>query len=245
MRWKCTVAFDGTDFYGWQSQVGGNTVQDYIEKRLEVIFKEPIRIVGSSRTDSGVHAAGMVFHFDAEWQHPVKHLLRAVRVGLPKGILILNVKRVSDSFHARFSATGKRYIYRIYEGWATPFDSRFAYSLENRKLDVGRMKNAAKYFVGTHDFTAFAADRGDDSVEDPVKEMTRVEIVKRGQSVKIIFEGSGFMYKMARSMTGALIDVGTGKLEPEHIEKILQSRVRTALIVTAPAQGLTLDKVFY
>jgi tRNA pseudouridine38-40 synthase len=245
MRWKCMVEFDGTDFYGWQSQVGGNTVQDYIERRLEVVFKQPVRVTGSSRTDSGVHAAGLVFHFDADWNHPVKHLLRAMRVGLPKGILITSVKRVSDSFHARYSALGKRYIYRIYEGWASPFEARYTYALENRTVDTDAMRKAAAYFIGKHDFTAFAADRGDDSNEDKVKEIRRLDIVRRGKSIKVIIEGSGFLYKMARSITGALIDVGTGKLQPENVDTILKSRVRTALIVTAPAQGLTLDKVFY
>jgi tRNA pseudouridine38-40 synthase len=245
MRWKCIVAFDGTDFFGWQSQVGGNTVQDYIERRLDVIFKQPVRIMGSSRTDSGVHAAGLVFHFDAEWSHPVKHLLRAMRVGLPKGILLLSVKHVPDSFHARYSAAGKRYTYNIYEGWATPFEARYTYSLENRRLDIDKMKAAAAFIVGTHDFTAFAAERGDGSTEDPVKEMRRLDVVRRGQHVRIIFEGSGFLYKMARSISGALIDVGVGKLEPDDLNAILQSRVRTALVVTAPAHGLTLDKGFY
>ncbi len=239
------VAFDGTDFFGWQSQAGGNTVQDYIERRLEVVFKQPVRIHGCSRTDSGVHAAGLVFHFDADWSHPVKHLLRALRVGLPKGILITAVRRVPDTFHARYSTTGKRYIYRLYEGWASPFESRFTYSLENRKVDTNKMKQAAMCLVGRHDFTAFAADRGDESREDPVKELRRLDVVRRGKSVRIIFEGSGFLYKMARSIAGALIDVGTGKLAPDHIRTILESRVRTALVVTAPAQGLTLDKVFY
>jgi tRNA pseudouridine38-40 synthase len=245
MRWKCIVEFDGTDFYGWQSQAGGNTVQDYVERRLEVVFKRPVRVMGSSRTDSGVHAAGLVFHFDADWNHPVKHLLRAMRVGLPKGILITSVRRVSDSFHARYSATGKRYIYRIYEGWASPFEARYTYSLENRRVDTDAMSLAASYLVGRHDFTAFAADRGDDSTEDPVKEIRRLDVVRRGRSIKIIIEGSGFLYKMARSISGALIDVGTGKLQPDNLATILESRVRTALIVTAPAQGLTLDKVFY
>lgn len=245
MRWKCEVAFDGTDFFGWQSQVGGNTVQDYIERRLDVIFKEPIKITGSSRTDSGVHAAGLVFHFDAPWGHPVKHLHRAMRVGLPKGILITSVRHVSDSFHARYSATGKRYIYKMYEGWAPPFSSRYTLSLENRKVDVARMKAGAAYLVGSHDFTAFAADRGDDSSEDPVKNVWRLDVARRGKSIKVVVEGSGFLYKMVRSMVGALIDVGTGKLEPDHVGKILQSRIRTAWVVTAPAHGLTLEKVFY
>jgi tRNA pseudouridine38-40 synthase len=245
MRWKCVVAFDGTDFFGWQSQIGGNTVQDYIERRLEVIFKQPVRVNGCSRTDSGVHAAGLVFHFDAEWAHPVKNLLRAMRVGLPKGILILSVRHVKDSFHARFSATGKRYIYRIYEGWAPPFESRFTYSLENRQLDVAQMREGAALLLGKHDFTAFASDHGDDTTDDPVKELRKLEVVRRGKSVKVILEGDGFLYKMARSIAGALIDVGTGRLEPDHVGKILQSRVRTSLVVTAPSQGLTLDKVFY
>jgi tRNA pseudouridine38-40 synthase len=245
MRWKCMVEFDGTDFYGWQSQVGGNTVQDYIERRLEVVFKHQIRVMGSSRTDSGVHAAGLVFHFDADWDHPVKHLLRAMRVGLPKGILITSVKRVSDSFHARYSAKGKRYIYRIYEGYASPFEARYTYSLENRRVDVVAMRKAAACIIGKHDFTAFAADRGDGANEDPVKNITRLDVLRRGKSIRIVVEGDGFLYKMVRSISGALIDVGTGKLKPEDVDTILKSRVRTALIVTAPAQGLTLDKVFY
>jgi len=239
------VAFDGTDYFGWQSQAGGNTVQDYIERRLEVLFKQSIRVHGCSRTDSGVHAVGLIFHFDADWNHPVKHLLRALRVGLPKGILMESVRRVPDTFHARYSCTGKRYIYRLYEGWASPFDSRFTYSLENRKLDVEKMRAGAAYLIGLHDFTAFAADKGDDSNEDQVKDLRKLDVIRRGQAVKVIIEGSGFLYKMARSIVGALIDVGTGKLDPDHIRTILESRVRTSLVVTAPAQGLTLDKVFY
>jgi tRNA pseudouridine38-40 synthase len=168
-----------------------------------------------------------------------------MRVGLPKGILLLSVKHMPDSFHARYSATGKRYIYNIYEGWASPFEARYTYSLEARRLDIDKMKAAAAHLVGTHDFTAFAADRGDGSTEDPVKEMRRLDVVRRGQHVRIIFEGSGFLYKMARSIAGALIDVGVGKLDPGDVDAILQSHVRTALVVTAPAHGLTLDKVFY
>jgi tRNA pseudouridine38-40 synthase len=245
MRWKCQVAYDGTDFYGWQSQEGGNTVQDYVERRLEAIFKHQVRANGCSRTDSGVHAAGLVFHFDAEWTHPVKHLLRALRVGLPKGILIQSVRRVPDSFHARHSAKGKRYIYSIYEGWAPPVVCRFVNPMENRALDVAKMRKAAEHLVGRHDFTAFAADRGDGSSEDPVKTISRLDVVRRGKLIRIVVEGDGFLYKMVRSIAGALIDVGTGKLAPEHIKNILESRIRTALVVTAPAQGLSLDKVFY
>ncbi|MFA5257502.1 MAG: tRNA pseudouridine(38-40) synthase TruA [Opitutales bacterium] len=239
------VAFDGTDYFGWQSQAGGNTVQDYIERRLEVIFKQSIRIHGCSRTDSGVHAVGLVFHFDADWNHPVRQLLRALRVGLPKGILMESVRRVPETFHARFSSIGKRYIYRLYEGWASPFEARFTYSLENRKVDVEKMRAGAAHLLGLHDFTAFAADRGDETREDPEKEIRKLEVIRRGQSIKIVIEGSGFLYKMARSIVGALIDVGTGRLDPDHVRTILESRVRTSLVVTAPAQGLTLDKVFY
>lgn len=245
MRWKCVVAYDGTDFYGWQSQVGGNTIQDFIERRLETVLKRPCRIHGSGRTDSGVHAKGQVFHFDAEWNHPKEHLLRAFRCGLPRGILIRSVEQVSDDFHARFSATGKRYIYRIYQGWALPQEDRFTLSMENRKLDVERMREGARFLEGTHDFTAFAADRRDGSDEDPVKHLRSIDIRQRGRRIKIIYEGSGFLYKMARSITGALIDVGIGKLSPDDIRRILESRKRTALVVTAPAQGLTLEKVEY
>ena len=244
MRWKCSVAYDGTDYFGWQSQVNGNTIQDLIEQQLKVIFKQPIRIHGSGRTDSGVHAKGQVFHFDGEWTSPGTDLLNAIRSGLPDSIHLSSARRVSNNFHARFSAKGKKYIYQLYEGYAPPTDVRFYWSLGWRKLDIDSMRSATAHLRGKHDFTAFAAER-EDSDENPVKDLRRLDIIKKGPRIHITTEADGYLYKMVRSLVGALIDVGSGKLSPDIMVEILESRKRTHRVVTAPGRGLCLDRVFY
>ena len=133
MRWKCTVAYDGTQFEGWQSQPGGNTVQDFIERRLSVLFKQRVVIHGSGRTDSGVHARGQVFHFDGDWPHGPEALLKALRVGYPDAIQVYRAEVVGADFHARFSATNKRYVYQFHEGYADPFHTRWYWSTGQRR----------------------------------------------------------------------------------------------------------------
>lgn len=245
IRWKATVAYDGTGFFGWASQRSGNTIQDFIQKRIGEVMGSPVRIYGASRTDSGVHAKEQVFHFDAAWPAPVEQFLRVLRGGLPAGILVTSLRPAPAHFHARHDAKGKRYIYRIYEGWANPFESRFCYSLENRKIDLERMLAAAGHLRGTHDFSAFAADRRDGSKPNPVIDLKRLDIRRRGKRTQIIVEAGGFIYKMVRSLSGALIDVGLGKIDPEEIPQIIASGLRTARVPTAPACGLTLERVFY
>ena len=245
MRWKATVAYDGTDFHGWQSQVGGNTVQDMLEGRLRIVLRTPTRIHGSGRTDSGVHARGQVFHFDARWTHPKDHLMRALRTGLPASIQVRSVTPVSNSFHARYSAVGKRYIYHLYEGYAPPHENRYCWSLKNRRVDRASMRAAARMLIGLHDFSAFASQRGDRSEENPVKDLRRLDITGRGPRIRLVTEATGYLYKMVRALTGALVDVGIGKLTPADLDRALKSGKRTALIQTAPPQGLFLDRVFY
>ncbi len=245
MRWKCFVAYDGTDFEGWQSQPNGNTIQDYLERRLSFLCERPIRIHGSGRTDSGVHATGQVFHFDHDWRHGPIKLVRALRTGLPEGIQVFAIEPAKEDFHARFSAINKRYIYRFYEGWAPPFELRYVHSLKNFRLDIEAMNEAARRLIGTHDFTAFAANRGDESEEDPVKELRVLQMSREGPRVTLETEGSGYLYKMVRSLAGCLQDVGIGKLTANDVESILHSRNRTALVQTAPARGLTLERVDY
>lgn len=241
----CTCAYDGTDFSGWQSQPKGNTIQDILEARLSFIFKEGIRIHSSGRTDAGVHARGQVFHFDGDWSHATVDLMRAMRSNVPRTIQITDMKPVSDRFHARFSVKKKRYIYQIHLGQASPFDLRYFWSVGSRKPDVEKMRNAAKILLGTHDFTAFSAkNRGDDG-SDPIKTLFRLDVIQRGAKIFVITEGSGYLYKMVRSLTAALFHVGIGKLNQEDIEEALASRIRTQAIESAPAEGLFLDKVFY
>lgn len=245
MRWKATVAYDGTDFEGWQAQPSGNTVQDYLEKRLAFVCEGRIRIHGSGRTDSGVHAVAQVFHFDHEWRHGPVKFLRALRTGLPEGILVTAIEEADAEFHARFSAIGKRYVYRYFEGWAPPQEARYTHSLKNFRLDVEAMNDAGRRLLGEHDFSAFAANRRDDSDENPVKDLRRLEVAREGPRLILTTEASGYLYKMVRSLAGCLQDVGTGKLAPEEVVTIRDSRVRTAKVATAPARGLTMERVYY
>lgn len=243
-RWKCVVAYDGTKFQGWQSQPGGNSIQDALERRLKKIFNHDIRVHGSGRTDAGVHALGQVFHFDADWRHGPEKLLAAFANGLPAAIQVRSVRCVPAAFHARFSATGKIYFYNLHlDGRADPFAAPFCWSLP-RRPDVAAMRRAAKKLVGRHDFRAFSALNGGEK-NDTVRHLRRFELSGRGARLRITLEADGFLYKMARSLVGALVAVGLGKMTPDEVAAILHSHERTHRVETAPAQGLFLARVFY
>jgi len=242
-RWKCTCAYDGTAFDGWQSQAGGRGVQDVIEARLAQILGKPVRIHGSGRTDAGVHALGQVFHFDAAWSHGAEKLVAAFRVGLPATIQVSAVRRTVADFHARFQAAGKRYIYHLSLGDADPFARPYCWTVF-RPLDLGAMQSAADVLRGRHDFRAFTALNGP-AREDTVRDLRRFQIVRHGRRVRITMEAEGFLYKMARSLVGGLVAVGEGKLTVPQIRSILESRERTMAIKTAPPHGLFLSKVLY
>ncbi|GHB94978.1 tRNA pseudouridine(38-40) synthase TruA [Cerasicoccus arenae] len=245
MIWKCTCAYDGTGLSGWQSQPNGNTVQDFIEARLGVILEQPTRIHGSGRTDAGVHAKAQIFHFESGWPHGEEKLLRAFRAGLPAGIQVYHVALETDDFHARFSATGKRYSYRFFEGWARPWDARYCWELGRRQLDQFAMNEAAAHLIGEHDFSAFSANRADGSEDNPIKDMRMLEVRRRGANLTLVTEASGYLYKMVRSLAGVLVEVGLGKLTPEQVHEILILRQRTNHVATAPAKGLWLERVYY
>ncbi len=243
MRWKCICAYDGGKFHGWQSQKNAEAVQDVIEAALASIFEKQVRLHGSGRTDTGVHARGQVFHFDGDWAHGPERLLAAFRALLPMGIQIKSVRRVSSFFHARYDAKGKKYRYFIFQGTADPFEMAYCWSI-NRSLDISKMQLASSLLVGEHDFVAFSALNGD-VMEDTVKNLRVLSVSSRGRHITLTAEGSGFLYKMVRSLAGALVNVGLGKLEPSDLYQILKDRKRVPLIHTAPAQGLFLEKVVY
>ena len=243
-RWKCLVAYDGTDFSGWQSQPDGNAVQDHLERRLATILGAPVRIHGSGRTDAGVHARGQVFHFDADWAHGPEKLLAALRPGLPETIQVQSARRVTGAFHARYSAKGKTYRYHLFHGgFADPFEHRFTHSVP-RPLDVDAMRAGAARLVGKHDFRAYSAFGGVER-ETTVRTLRRLDVTARGPRLRIDAEGDGFLYKMVRSLAGALISAGQGKLTPDDLAAILAQGERTRRVETAPARGLCLMKVFY
>jgi tRNA pseudouridine38-40 synthase len=243
-RWKCLVAYEGTDFSGWQAQPDKNAVQDHIERRLAELLATEVRIHGSGRTDAGVHARGQVFHFDANWRHGAEKLLAALRGGLPPSIQVRAAVPVTTEFHARFSAIGKVYHYHISHGeWADPFAHRYTWSIP-RRLDVGAMRAVAEVLRGRHDFRAFSAFGGEER-ENTVRTLARLDLVEDGPRLHIEAEAEGFLYKMVRSLAGALVYAGTGKLGPERVAALLANRERTAEVETAPPQGLFLLRVFY
>lgn len=242
-RWRCVCAYDGGALAGWQSQPGGQAVQDLIEARLAAILGRAVRIHGSGRTDAGVHAVGQVFHFDAAWRHGAEKLLAALRTGLPPAIQIKSVRQVPATFHARFSATGKRYEYHLHLGDADPFARPYSWSVF-RPLDFPAMAAAAAVLRGRHDFRAFAAENGTER-ESTVRELRRLEIRRRGRRVRIVAEADGFLYKMVRSLVGVLVAVGEGRLSVAAVKALLAGGRRTPAVQTAPPQGLFLVKVFY
>jgi tRNA pseudouridine38-40 synthase len=241
-RFKLLIAYDGTDFLGWQSQPGGKTVQDAIETALCKIFKNEIRLHGASRTDSGVHASGQVAHFDAPWPHALGKLKDAINSLLPETIRILSISKTKENFHARFSAQGKRYVYQLKTAPATPFESRYVCGLRCA-IDLKKLKAALKLFVGKHDFTSFAG--GVKEGEMAVKTIKRITLARKGAYLAITIVGSGFLYKMVRSLVGTALEVARGKLPLSRIREILKSKKRTHEVITAPAKGLRLEKVFY
>lgn len=245
MRWKCTVAYDGTAYEGWQSQPSGNTIQDFLEARLSVLFKHRVVVHGSGRTDSGVHARGQVFHFDGDWAHSAADLLKALRVGYPDSIHVYRAEIVDGDFHARLSASGKRYVYQFFEGFADPFETRWYWSSGYRKLDVNRMNAVASRLLGRHDFSAFTANPRDGREDDPVRDLRLLRVERDGARLRLIAEADSFLFRMVRSLAGCVFDAGIGKLDPDAVSEILESRVRTNRIQTAPACGLFLDTVYY
>ncbi|MGB0290256.1 MAG: tRNA pseudouridine(38-40) synthase TruA [Opitutales bacterium] len=245
MRWKCICAYDGTEFDGWQRQTESNGIQNILEDALGQIFDRAIKTHGSGRTDAGVHARGQCFHFDAAWPHDSGKLIRALHSILPQTIQIRSATAVPESFHARHSAIGKRYIYRFYLGRANPLEQRYLWACRDVPLDLPAMRQAAQILVGTHDFSAFGATHGKDSDPNPVKTIHRLDLVQKGRHLTMTTEGSGYLYRMVRSFAGALYAVGRDRLSPDDIREILASRTRTHRIVTAPGTGLCLDRVFY
>jgi len=242
-RWRAVCAYDGGPFSGWQSQVGANAIQDVIEARLAAIFKGPVRIQGSGRTDAGVHARGQVFHFDAAWPHGNARLLAALRSELPPAIQIRSIRRAAPDFHARFAVRAKRYVYHLHLGDADPFLRPFCWPVF-RPLDLEAMRAATALLRGRHDFRAFTALNGP-AREDTVRELTRLDVVRRGRRLRIIAEAPGFLYKMVRSLTGVLVAVGEGRLPLAAVSEMLVSGQRTPAVQTAPPQGLFLEHVWY
>ena len=242
--YRLTVAYDGTAYGGWQLQPNAVSVQQQIEQALEKIVGAPVRVHGSGRTDAGVHARAQVAHATFTTRHPPGTLLRALNAHLPEDIRVAGVTRMPAKFHARFSATGKEYRYQIDTGAvADPFLRRYAWH-RPYPLDLTAMRQAAKLIVGRHDFTALSANPMR-PIDTTVRTVTRLTIARRGPLLTITVAANGFLYKMVRSITGALVKVGEGRLAVAQLRVLLASHRRSAQVETAPAHGLFLWRVRY
>ncbi len=243
-RYMMVVSYDGSAYRGWQVQPNGATIQEKLESALKAISGETRKIHGSGRTDQGVHARKQVAHFDMESEIPFKGLKKGLNALLPADIRVMKLARARETFHARRSAAGKEYRYFIWnDDILPPFLRNYRLHVRNR-LDVNAMREAARYLVGRHDFGAFTANPNRE-VESTVRELTLLKVAKRGPEVVIVARGSGFLYKMARSLAGFLVRVGEGDVPPSEAKAILASRKRTARVPTAPPQGLFLWNVTY
>ncbi len=252
MNFRFTIQYDGTDFHGWQAQganVRQRTVQGELERALLVIEGRRVIVYGAGRTDAGVHAEAQVAnaHLAKEWSG--EELRGAMNGNLPRDVRITEAQAVADDFHARFSAEGKTYCYRIFNApYTSPFWSRFAHG-EHRALDLERMQRAAQLFVGEHDWTAFSSAQTD--VLTRVRSVTKLEVTERfdargrGRLVEITVSADGFLRYMARSIAGTLLRVGRGEMDDVQIALALASGDRKAAGATAPACGLALVTVHY
>ena len=244
---KLTIAYDGANYAGWQVQKTGLGVQQKMEEALGKLFPSIRRIHSSSRTDTGVHALGMIAHVEIprhEFKIPPPKLALAINAFLPDDIRVLAARRCAKDFHARFDATGKQYRYFLWNHPAmNPLLRHQAWHVP-QPLDVAAMRSAAKTFLGKHDFKSFAATRNYE-MESTVRTLRRCDIKRSGPLLTFIIEGDGFLYKMCRGIVGTLAQLGRGKFTKSDLKNMLDARDRRAAGMTAPAHGLVLWKVFY
>ncbi|MGH7971621.1 MAG: tRNA pseudouridine(38-40) synthase TruA [Limisphaerales bacterium] len=247
MKFKLTIAYDGTGYEGWQVQKIGTGVQQKVEEALAKLFASHPRLHSSSRTDTGVHALGMVAHFEIspeECRMSPQKLLLATNAWLPDDIRVITAVRAPDDFHARFQAKGKEYRYFIWNHPAmNPLIRHTAWHVP-RPLNIEAMRQAAACFIGRHDFQSFAANPGY-AKASTVRRISRCEVKRRGPLLTVRIEGDGFLYKMCRGMAGTLVQVGLGKFPPAEIKSMVAKRDRRVAGMTAPAHGLVLWKVKY
>lgn len=245
--YNLTISYDGTEYSGWQIQPNSKTIQELIQNALEIILKEKVSLIGSSRTDSGVHALDQKAHFRSDLELDLKKTIYSLNGILPKDIRIIKLEKKEPSFHARYSAKSKTYHYFVNIGhFQSPFDNKYSFHF-NEKFDLPLILQAAKYFVGTHDFTSFSNDhlKGSAAV-NPIKTIYELNITKIDEN-KVLFEfkGDGFLYKMVRNIVGTLLDISSSKLSIDDLPKIFEAKDRTKAGRAAPAKGLFLVEVKY
>ena len=251
MNYKLTLQYDGTDFHGWQVQEGApeRTVQGELARVLALIDGRAVTVHGSGRTDAGVHAEGQVASVHLKREISPSKLRAAINGNLARDVRVVEAEVAADDFHARFSARGKTYCYRIFNARViSPFWVRYAHH-EARPLDIERMRACARLFLGQHDWTAFSSAQSDAPTR--VRTITRLEVNEawdergRGRLIEITASADGFLRYMVRSIAGTLMEVGRGRLDEAVVERAITGGEREIVGATAPACGLTLMHVQY
>ena len=242
-RIKLTVAYDGTNYCGWQIQPNGITIEEVLNKKLSKLTGEEIRVIGASRTDSGVHARGNVAVFDTDTTIPPDRLAYALNRRMPEDIVIVKSEEVPADWHPRYCDTVKTYEYHILNTRVPdPIRRRTTYFV-SYSLDLENMRRAAEYLLGEHDFASFCNVRT--NVEDTVRTVYDLDILENGEELTIRIRGNGFLYNMVRIIVGTLLRVGRGFYTPDQVKDILEAKDRQAAGVTAPPHGLILVGIEY
>jgi len=240
-NYKIVLSYDGTDYFGWQRQAKGKTIQGLVEAAVARLAGQAVDVVAAGRTDAGVHALDQTASFKADLKLGDTELLRALNSILPPDIRILSLERVPSNFHARSDAKGKIYQYRLWTGKAiSPFLFRYALHWPY-DYNLHKMRDAAALFVREADFSGFSSNKE----RYPIRRVNRTELRKRGDELLFTIEAAGFLRYMVRTIIGTLLEVGRGRIKPEEIEEIFRTGTRTLGSPTAPAKGLCLIRVLY
>lgn len=237
------VAYDGTNYCGWQTQNNGITIQGELNRCLSELTGEEIETIGASRTDAGVHAMGNVAVFDTDARMPGEKFSYALNQRLPEDIRIQLSEEMPMDFHPRYCDSEKTYEYRILNRrFPVPTERLYSY-FYHYDLDVEKMRAATSYFIGEHDFASFCGAKA--QVKSTIRTITRMEVERDGDMISILVSGKGFLYNMVRIIAGTLIQIGNGQYPPEKVKEILEACDREAAGPTAPAHGLTLLGIQY
>lgn len=243
MRVKLVVAYEGTNYCGWQIQPNGITIEQVLNETLSSLLGEEITVTGASRTDAGVHSLGNIAVFETHTKMPAEKISFALNQRLPEDIVVQESCQVPEDFHPRFSKSRKTYEYRILNcRFRQPLERRTSY-FYHYPLDVSAMQKAAAYLVGEHDFTSFASVHAQTNTY--VRMIYALDVVREGDMIRIRVQGNGFLYNMVRIIAGTLIQVGAGIKKPEDMESILAGKDRELAGPTAPAHGLTMIGLEY
>lgn len=243
MRIALGVEYDGSPFFGWQSQADGHTVQDALQAALSGIAGEPVAIIAAGRTDTGVHALEQVVHFDTSVERPLSAWVRGVNALLPKSIAVLWAHPVPEEFHARFSAHARSYRYQLINRPVRSAVQHGKAGWFHAPLDVEKMIEAAQHLLGEHDFSAFRSSEC--QAKSPVKNLTQLDIQKRGDTIVFDLTAGAFLHHMVRNIVGCLVYIGKGKHPPQWMREVLENRERSHAAPTIAPDGLYLRNITY